>query len=107
MNLCGCGCVAVSEKRETEKGETERRGKAASSNVHVEQYRLPDALNFWNNAFEVECLGEDNLEDLLDVDRVQCRAEDERGVHSLREALCLGEQRVCPQSAREGRSRFS
>lgn len=79
---------SVRRERQRE-GETKRRGKAASSNVHVEQYRLPDALNFRDNAFQVECLGEDNLEDLLDVDRVQCRAEDERGVHSLREALCL------------------
>jgi hypothetical protein len=61
---------------------------------------------FGDGAFEVKCLGEDDLEDLHDckhglsqrseyrtyllhVDTMACTAEDETSLHGLCESLCL------------------
>lgn len=37
--------------------------------VDVDQYWLADAFNLGYNAFEIKCLGQDDFEDFLDVDR--------------------------------------
>lgn len=50
--------------------------------VVIQQNGLADLVNLWNDTLQVESLGENNLEDLLDVDGVGSRAEDlERSVN--------------------------
>lgn len=46
-------------------------------------------MHLGNYTFQVECLGEDDLEDFLDVDGCGGGAEYERGVHCLCETLGL------------------
>lgn len=80
---------------------------AASCHRLVEQQWLADVLDFWNGAFEVECFGENDLENLesmsaqsemegqedgfylLHIDAVTGAAEDEAGSHSFGKAAGL------------------
>lgn len=72
----------------------------------VEEERLSDVLYLGDCALEIECLGQDDLEDLglvsrgvwsmdgwelylLHVDAVTCAAEDEAGFHGSRKPLGL------------------
>ena len=59
------------------------------SYVDVHEYRLADAVNLGDDALEVECLREHDLEYLLHVDRRGGRAEDEGCVHCFCESFCL------------------
>lgn len=72
----------------------------------VQKQRLADILDLGDSAFEVECLGQDNLENLLDgkktsarpcsemtdllhIDAVTSAAEDQAGLHRLCESFGL------------------
>lgn len=68
------------------------RGVAALSGrllVHIDEDRLPNIVHLWDYTFQVKCLREDDLENLLDVDRCGGGAENQRGVHCLCKALRL------------------
>ena len=43
-----------------------------TSYVDVNQYRLANTFDLGDDAFEVERLGKNDFEDLLDVDRGRC-----------------------------------
>lgn len=47
----------------------ERPEAGSRSYVDVHQYGLAHTVDLWDDAFEVERLGEHDLEDLLHVDR--------------------------------------
>lgn len=65
------------------------RVDSLSLHIHINQNGLPDALNLGNDTFEIKCFGEHNFEDLLNVYRRGCWAEDQRSVHCASESLCL------------------
>jgi len=45
--------------------------------IYVDEDRFPDVVDLWYHTFQIECLGKDNLEDLLHVDGRGCGAENE------------------------------
>ena len=57
--------------------------------THIDQKRFARALDFWDSALEIKRLGQQDLEDLLHVDRVTRGAKDEWCFHRLGEASGL------------------
>lgn len=92
--VCRCRHVWVNEKRQ------ER-----ALLVHVNEDRFADVVYLGNYAFQVERLGENDLEDFLDIDGCGGRAEYERGVHCL--CKTLGLYRVVRTPALHGVARQS
>lgn len=56
---------------------------SASIDRLIQEERFADVLDFWNRAFQIKRLGQDDFENLLHIDAVACAAEDQAGAHGF------------------------
>lgn len=69
---------------------------SASIDRLIQEERFADVLDFWDRAFQIKRLGQDDLENLLHIDAVACAAEDQAGAHGFGESSGLpGCQHCC------------
>ena len=70
--------------------------------IDINQHRLPDALYFRNDAFQIECFRKDDLEDLLHINGRGRWTEDEWCVHGTSKSLCLGRNASAERKTESG-----